>query len=161
MSRMHGTFVPRCGAHPDRGCGRGMDHVEDAEDRNGYCRKDRKKTQKAGKAGNEPSQHPIGSVFCVLCVFCGWIPRRSPRLRVRQKELAAGNVSRRGEAVWGVRRSFGPQDATRWMDFLGFPAVSGGESARMEMLEAITNYVYIGSSPSMAMRLAEVVWKGV
>ncbi len=57
-----------------------MDHVEDAEDRNGYCRKDRKKTQKAGRAGKEPSQHPIGSLFCVLCVFCGWIPRRSPRL---------------------------------------------------------------------------------
>ncbi len=48
---------------------------------------------------------------------------------------------RRGEAVWGVRRSFGPLGVTRWMDFLGFPAVSGGESARIEMLEAITNDV--------------------
>ena len=77
------------------------------EDRNGYCRKDRKKTQKAGKAGNEPSQHPIGSLFCVLCVFCGWLPRRSPRLRVRQREMVTGNGSRgdaearRGGGLWG------------------------------------------------------------
>ena len=66
--------------------------------------------------------------------------------------------SRGGEAVWGVTRSFGPWGATLLIDFLGFSAVSGGESARIEMLEHTTNDVYIGSSPSMIMRLAEWLW---